>query len=321
MVLDKEQLSDRKTGIGSSDAAAALGLSPWVTPLELYLEKISDDTPSLDSDAIYWGNRLEDMVANEYALRTGQGVRRRRRAYHHPEAPLLTHIDRKIEGEQVVLECKTANAFAAGDWGEPGTDRVPEHYFIQAMHHLAVTGWQRCDIAVLIGGSDFRIYQIERNEALIGKLVELLSEFWYNHVERRQPPDPRTTADLLRRWPTSSGNIITITPQDSMWGTLVHLEHLRASKKGLESMIEEVERDVKTFMADAPEIQDDLGNTLVSWKEVTSSRVDLDALRAANPEAVAAAMKMASTRRFLLKTVPAREEGDSILNLPTPKES
>lgn len=117
--LSREQwLAVRNGGIGSSDAAAALGLSPYKSPLELWLEKTNRKPPTdlSQSEAVYWGTVLEAIIANVYAERTGNKVRRINAVLQHPEHHhMLANLDRAV-GSDGVLEIKTAGPRSAPFW-------------------------------------------------------------------------------------------------------------------------------------------------------------------------------------------------------------
>jgi predicted phage-related endonuclease len=79
------------------------------------------------------------------------------------------------------------------------------------MHYLAVTGWDAWHVAVLIAGSDFRMFRIARNEEMIEDLIKREHEFW-ECVLKREPPDPVTLDDSYMRWPKDYGNPIVASP-------------------------------------------------------------------------------------------------------------
>jgi putative phage-type endonuclease len=70
-----EWLAARRTGIGGSDIAAILGLSPWRTPLDVYRDKV-DGAEQPETEAMRWGRLLEDVIAREYAVRAGVRIQR-----------------------------------------------------------------------------------------------------------------------------------------------------------------------------------------------------------------------------------------------------
>lgn len=114
---------------------------------------------------------------------------------------MSAHIDRFILGDGEckpptrILECKTANPFAKGEWGEPGTDQVPMSYLCQCIWYMAITGIEQCDLAVLFGNSDFRIYEIARDLELETLVIEKAQHFWNEYVLKDHPPPGQTEGD------------------------------------------------------------------------------------------------------------------------------
>ena len=188
----EEWLKIRQTGIGSSDAAAAVGLNPYQSQLFLWMDKTGkgDLLPQIDPDddthPVYCGNVLEPIVATHYSKKTGNKVRRVNAVLQHPDYPwMLANIDREIIGnpEVQILECKTAGIYGQKLW----QNGVPEYVQLQVMHQLAVTGKQAADVAVLIAGQELRIYRIQRDEVLIEQLIKLEQQFWH-WVQNNNPP-------------------------------------------------------------------------------------------------------------------------------------
>lgn len=182
-----EWLRIRKTGLGASDAAPVAGISPFRSALEVYLEKTGQLPAQLETPAMRWGLKLEETIAAAYTEETGLSLEPGEFTRHADYQWMIATPDRI--GPDRLVELKTANAFAAGEWGDPGTDQIPEHYLLQVQHQMEVYECGRADVAVLIGGSDFRIYTVARNDALIRRLVEIEAEFW-DRVLSNRPPDP-----------------------------------------------------------------------------------------------------------------------------------
>ena len=189
---------ERRKGVGGSDAAAVLGLNPWTSPLDVYNDKMGLVNKDLsDNEAVRWGKILEDSVAKEYARRKGVKVRRRNKMFFHPEHSfMLANLDRTIDGQKKILEVKTAGAFMASQWGKEGTDQVPDSYLVQVAHYMAVMDCDVADLAVLIGGRDFRTYTIHRDAELERLLIEKEGMFWRDHIEKEIPPEPIMHHDL-----------------------------------------------------------------------------------------------------------------------------
>ncbi|KAF1680472.1 YqaJ viral recombinase family protein [Veillonella sp. R32] len=181
----EEWLAFRKTGIGGSDMAAIMGLSKWKSPLDVWLEKTSNEVNVEETRFTYWGTKLEALVAEEFTIQTGYSVRNNNYTLQSIEYPfLLANIDRDIVGLDAGLECKTANAFKRDEWEG---DQVPDDYYIQCQHYMAVTGYSSWWIACLCGGNEFFYKEIPRNEEVITAIIEAGREFW-NMVEQNIMP-------------------------------------------------------------------------------------------------------------------------------------
>lgn len=191
----KSWLEERRGGIGASDMPVLCGLSRWSSPLALWHTKVYGAIDGGMTAEQRWGLRLEDAIAGAY-LEERPGVELENPGLvRHPEYPwMLATLDRKalwwpLGLPDRPLELKTCSAFHADDWGEPGTDQVPENHLVQVQHQMAVTGCEVADVAVLIGGQDFRIYTVPRSEAIIARLLEIGEAFWRRVVDR-DPPEP-----------------------------------------------------------------------------------------------------------------------------------
>ena len=305
-----EWLEIRKGGIGSSDAAAAVGLNPYKSPLELWLEKTGQDqdlpktSPNDESSPAYWGSLLEPIVAAHYTKRTGRKVRRINAVLQHPSQRwMLANIDREILGDESVqiLECKTAGLNGARLWKEG----VPEYVQLQVMHQLAVTGKRAAEVAVLICGQELQIHRIERDEQMIAQLIALERAFW-NHVESGQPPpaDGSDSADRALRclYPNDSGQTLDFTGDLEMsaaFSDLVAVRQVLAQHLKLES---DLKQRIQQRMGEASRALFEGGD--VSWKRSKdASSFDLNRLLRDRPElAVTYAKVTPGTRRFLINT-------------------
>jgi putative phage-type endonuclease len=203
--IDKAAWLDyRRQGLGGSDVSAICNMNRYRSPMVVYLDKIGE-LPAIDeNESMYWGNRLEEVVAEEFTRRTGIKVRKRNAILVHPQHNFMFgNIDREIVGEKAGLEIKTANEYAKEDWNGEG---VPKEYALQCHHYMAVTGYERWYVAVLIGGNKFEWRVIERDEDIIRSLIEIESDFWNNHVIKRIPPafSAHDTMLLNERYPTAT---------------------------------------------------------------------------------------------------------------------
>ncbi len=309
-------LQVRQRGIGSSDAAAAVGLNPFQSQLALWMDKtgrghlLPQVDPQDDTSPMYWGSLLEPIVAAHYTRRTGNRVRRVNAVLQHPQhAWMLANIDREVLGSPAVqiLECKTAGIHGAWLW----RDGVPEYVQLQVMHQLAVTGKQAADVAVLIGGQELQIHRIERDETLIAQLMALEQQFW-GYVERdQQPPaDGSDSANLALRalYPRDSGVTLDLRQDlvmSAVFSDLMAVQDVLATQETLQAQLKQ---SIQQRMGDASRALFDCGE--VSFKRSKDgTTLDLDRLRREHFELVTGLqVPKPGSRRFLVRTKTATEE-------------
>lgn len=288
----------RKKGIGGSDAAAALGLSRWKSPLRLYLEKIGEISSDVATEAAYWGNILEDIVAKEFERRTGKKVQRVNAILIHPKHGwMIANVDRKVVGESAILECKTTSAWNKDEWKD---DEIPQEYIIQLQHYLAVTGYEKAYIAVLIGGNKFIWKELARDDELINMIIEGEKKFW-ELVETRTPPEldgSKDAAEILEYlYPKAEeGSRIELPALENL---VNEIQSLKDQIKQLEELKNEKENKLKQAIGEY-EIAI-FGKYKVTWKNVTSNRFDSNAFKKEYPDLYKKFLKSSSYRRFSIK--------------------
>lgn len=171
-----EWLALRHKYIGGSDAASVVGLNPFQSAYSLWAEKTDKVKPFEGNLATEVGTYLEDFVARKFAKDTGKKVRNINQSIVNDEYPwAIANIDRDVVGEDAGLEIKTTSSLNLKRFGE---DEYPENYYVQCMHYMAVTGYSRWYLAVLIGNNDFRIFEIKRDENEIASLMTAEKHFW-----------------------------------------------------------------------------------------------------------------------------------------------
>ena len=303
-------LDVRKQGIGSSDAAAAVGLNPYKSQLELWLEKTGRDDalpkadPHDEESPLYWGNILEPIVAAHYTRRTGHRVRRINAVLQHPDpdkAWMLANIDREViaVGAVQILECKTAGINGARLWKEG----VPEYVQLQVQHQLAVTGKAAADVAVLLGGQHLEIHRIDRDESLIARLVQLERQFW-EYVTSDTPPaaDGSESAELALRclYPQDSGSTLDFSQDSTLSATFADLLSVRQTLDGFTKLEAQLKQTIQQAMGEASKALFEMGS--VTWKKAKdSSGLDLARLLIDQPD-VAQRYRVIKpgSRRFLV---------------------
>ena len=297
----EEWLQARRKGIGGSDAAAIAGLNKWKSPVAVYLEKIGQaPEESVNSEAAYWGTMLEDVVAQEFAKRTGLKVRRKNAILQHPEYPfMLANVDRLIVGEKAGLECKTASEYLKEEWKD---DEVPAPYLIQCQHYMAVTGFDSWWIAVLIGGNKFIYKKIERDEEIIQYLIQIESDFWNHHVLKKNPPmfdGSNASSELLKTlYPAAKFDEEIELPSDAS-ELITKYEQAKQEEAEAAARRMEAENQLKAMLGDYEKAF--AGERIVTWKNVCSSRVDTKLLKSKYPEIYQEVAKESISRRFTIK--------------------
>jgi putative phage-type endonuclease len=309
--LDREQwLTVRKGGIGSSDAAAAVGLNPYKSQLALWLEKTGRDAamPQIDanddSTPAFWGTILEPIVATQYSKRTGLKVRKVNAVLQHSDPDLrwmMANLDREVVGsaEVQILECKTAGINGARLW----KDGVPEYVQLQVMHQLAATGKQAADVAVLIGGQDLEIHRIERDEKMIANLIELERRFWQYVIDDIPPPaDGSDSADQALRclYPQDNGRTLDLSGNPALSVAYVELKALKQTISKQQQREAELKQLLQQAMGDVSRAT--FAGGQITWKRSKDSTVlDTDSLLQDNPDLKARYSKLKEgSRRFLI---------------------
>lgn len=304
-------LAERRTGIGGSDAAAVLGISPWATAVTVWLDKTGRAAPKEETEAMRIGTELEDYVARSYERETGRKVQRFRRTIH--KGCLLGNLDRLVvpdggkvashQGEirtDTLLECKTSSR----EWdGE-----VPAYYQTQVMHYMGLDErLEHADVACLfLGRKHFETFRVERDEAVIRTMRERLTAWWRKHVEGDEMPPPMNEADCKLLWARSNpGKSVAATAEVA--ARVGELRALVEDERRAKEAVAAARGAVCAFLGDAEVLADPAtGRPLATWKSAKDAvSVDWEGLArslGATPEQIAAhTSAKPGSRRFVLK--------------------
>jgi len=316
---DRESwLRERRRGIGGSDVGAILGLSRWRSPLDVYLDKIGEVEETESSDAMYWGTVLEDVIAREYVRRTGKKVRKINAILSVDDAPWRrASVDRIVVGENKILECKTAGTYMTHEWGPDGSDEIPDVYRVQVAWYMHVLDYDTADLAVLIGGRDYRIYHIPRDRELERLIVDTADNFWRECVRKKIPPAPICDRDLSTLYAVDNGLALDVTGDGDAIGAVQRLadvseriRQLEASKKAIRSEIAERMRDysvmtvggepIVTYKAPAPSARVDYRGVVDDLRGIINDHT-VDSLISSHT------VEHQGARRMLIKIKPTKE--------------
>lgn len=305
MTLTPEQIEERKSGLGGSDALAYAGKDPRKTPLALWQEKtgkspaaapVEERTPNTRPG---WGSRLEPLVRDWMSEELGRPIHTTARLYRSTELPfMIAHPDGMTMSPMEGVEIKTADRFMAQEFGEVETDQVPIRYVLQVTHYMIVMRLRRFHLGALIGGNDARHYVIDYDDELAQMLTERARAFWHL-VESDTPPDPVTLADTTLRWPTSHGR--TVVANESIAHAVGELKKMRLEESEIKAKADATEVMLKAYMGDAGGLIDAHHHLLATWRTQSQNRFNIGAFSEAYPDLAAQYRKLSEYRVFRLK--------------------
>jgi putative phage-type endonuclease len=301
MSLTSLQLEERLNYICGSDSAVICGVSKWGNIIELWQEKIRQRIPKdiSDNPHVKAGNFLESAVREWFEHETNLSVKLDGNLLKHPTIPYIAgNIDGRI-GDDAIFEAKTSSSELG--WGEQGENKIPDHYLLQVSHYMLVTDTKRAYVAVLIRGSDFRHYVIERNMKLEGMMIKKYEKFW-NAVKTEIAPDASTGQEVLSLYGYESIQEPVIANGD-MQEDIDKLEQLRVTIKESEDMKKKIEDKIKIYMGQKDTLLSTSGKIVATWKQTReTSRFDASAFKKENEQLYKKYTKACSSqRRFVIK--------------------
>ena len=289
----QQWLEVRKQGIGSSDAATACGLNPYMSMLELWMIKTGRMQQNIEDESVgyaplYWGKQLEPLVAEYYSMHTNNKVRRVNAVLQHPDEDkhfMLANLDYAVVGndEVQILECKTVGEYGAKLW----RDGVPLYVLCQVQHQLAVTGKQAAHICALICGHETKIFKVTRNETVIKYLINAERYFW-ECVEKDVPPDVDASESAAKALqllypahvPLSTTDLSEDVVANQDFEQLLKQRHLIEQHQ---ASFDQLKHQIQAKMQDAERATFKTGS--VTWKKSKdSTSLDSKALLQQHPE-------------------------------------
>ncbi len=201
MPITEAQRERRRKGIGASDMAAILGVDPYRTAGDVFIEKTQDLEPLQINEAMKTGNFLEAGVLSWAEQELGKIKRGQYRSLKG--SPLFSNCDALLMESGDPVEAKTSGIthWARNEeWGEPGTDQIPDHINIQGQVQMLCTERETCHVAALIGGRGFQLFRVRRSEAVCTVIIDSASAFWDGVLSGRpaQPLSPAAVETLKR---------------------------------------------------------------------------------------------------------------------------
>ncbi len=296
-----EWLRRRMKSIGGSDAGAILGLAneKYASPMTVWGDKTGRIPPKEDTEAMRLGRDLEDYVAQRWCEATGKEVRRWNRMIYNERYPYShADIDRKVVRENAGLECKTMSPDAARAYDLEGGE-IPKQYYCQCVHYMAVTGFERWYLAILVLGRGFYEFVIERDEDEIAALMAEEAVFWESYVIPDEPPPPdgfKATTDALEKIYAEAEQLDAVLDDEKLY----EYEDLKAKRDEYDRLLEQSKQGIMLDLADSENGFSD--SFEVEWKRRTRKSYDVKRFMKDHPEIdMTPYLKITEYRQFNVK--------------------
>jgi putative phage-type endonuclease len=274
----EDWLNTRKLHLTATDMAQVLGLSKFGGPCAVALSKTGEGQPIEETERMEWGRRLEEAILAGFSARRNVNI-----SLCDPMAVykrvgiqrFCASLDGLIEtgdgtpGEPV--DAKNIRFLDQGEWGEDGSDRIPDHYAIQVQMQMLVTGANRGHLAALFSGQELRCYTLERNQKVIDDIMAAGEAWWDRHIVRGVPPPPDGSEamdkHLAKRFQRHDDQMVTASPDGI--AAAMKLRDLSAEIDRLTAEAEVQKQVLKEF------IGEHLGMTgpgfRITWKQSAAS--------------------------------------------------
>lgn len=304
-MLTKNDLLLRKTGIGASEVAAALGMAPvsFGTPLSVFLDKISDDVNLMPATLLQKvGHALEPIAAQEYEEMFNTKLEKRDELFRHQKINcLISHIDYFDAENATLVECKSSIVPHNQAWA---TSDLPVYVKLQCAHEAYVfesaTGWkiEKVDVPVILNGS-IKVYTYEREPELETTLKELLQSFWENYVVAKNPPLAYTYEEASQLFQSVPGKTVVLSQAEME--SYAEAKHARDSLKHLDKEFEKHKVILANAMKDAEVALSPDGEVLLTFKSHDRTTCNFKELQKQYPDIYNKFLQTKSSRSMLFK--------------------
>lgn len=292
---------DRSRFLGGSDIAAVIGLSPWATPVELWLQKTGrkpKEQPTREKQRMYErGHKLEpfirDMVITKLEDMGCQvellACNGRYPDREHPFLSCEIDFELRITGEveiggrlftfdreEINADAKSVSGFARKKWGMDSNEDVPIEYAAQFMHGLGITGRRVCLVAALRSFDDVDIYWTVADDETIAAMRQKAVLFWNECVLADKAPDPYTFSDIKLLFPTDNGQAREATPEIA--GKVAQLQQIKSRIKEWENAEEALTFEIGEFISPHASLTHE-GRELCTFKAQGDTRIDVERMK------------------------------------------
>ena len=311
--------------VGGSDVAAIFGVSPWVTPMELWMIKKGRMKPAMKANAgqLMMGHLLEPVAAYWYGEKTGNKVEEDTNLYQHADHPYaLANFDRRFvrasDNEPGILECKSCTYHKADEWADGA---VPLHYELQLRFYLAVADVDIGAFSAVWGNNpdiDLAMPEIVRDRAKGDMIFERLDE-WIWSLENDRPPTMADVApklaleSLAKIYGPSQKNLPTIAFSGKYEPALRKIAMLQEKVSECSAEIKKYEKEIEAHSVRIAEVmkahehgilETATDKLLIDFVTKTTRRPDSKALKERYPTVYSDVVKMSESRKIKVSVRP-----------------
>lgn len=293
-MLTEQQLAQRQLGLGGSEVGTIVGVNTWGEPLDVFVTKrrgkdgelppiLKPEPQRVGIDKRTVGQMLEGAIVDLYLLEQDDSLYPDLcPTYQHPDHPwVLDTPDRLMRDAATTaavrgLECKAVGWRMADDWRD---DSMPMSVMCQVQWGMHTLGLKQWDVAALIGGTDFRIRRIDRDDDLITDLHNACERFWFDHIVANVPPEPDSGAAAMRymsrRFPDSGKLVRDVTGDGEIAALVADLATQKALAREAKDHIASIQSQLCERVGEAKGLKGPWGSFQwptrdgsVSWKSV-----------------------------------------------------
>lgn len=264
----EEWLAARRTRLGATDVSAILGLNPYRTAYEVWLDKRNMLEPWDGNEATRLGQLLEPAILDEAERRWGS--LERQMVVHDINSPIAATLDGWLPETEQVVEVKTAGLnnprAELDDWGTAKTDQIPDAYLIQMQTQLLCTEAESGYLLALISGRGLVEYRVRRDSAMATEIRQRCTDWWERHIIRgiKPPVDARTSIDTLKRIKRDANPTLKFT--EPMLEVVEAWQAVKSEMNAASKRKEELEKQMFAALEDHQEAELPDGRTLKCLK-------------------------------------------------------
>lgn len=304
---------DRRRYIGGSDIAAIMDISPWKTPVDVFMAKTAAEPPVERQKKVFKRGKRWEAVVGEMLTEDLQdkghkvqivGSNHRYQDAQHSMFAAEIDFEIILDGEPDItsVELKTVHPFATNKWGDSGSDEMPVWYTAQCMWGLGVAPGRRkrSILAALFGADELRTYPVMRDEETIAGMRNHALVFWNEFVMKNVAPPPVNIADVAKLFPNELRPVVIATPE--IQEDYLRLAAIKAEINAREKEFEHLQFRVMRFMRDAGELLlPHSDKPVISWRPRKQSSFDFEGLKSTHPAIYKQFQISGTARPFIVK--------------------